>query len=65
MRKAQPLKASLVGFAKTLALVAVLVYAVCVAVDHNQLREMRRQVLMLEIELFELLLSKAERIIHE
>ena len=48
----------LVGFAKTLFWLSVAIYVVCVAVDHNQLREMKKQALKLEIELLELQLGK-------
>ena len=45
-------------FAKTLFWLSVATYVVFVAVDHNQLREMKKQALKLEIELLELQLSK-------
>lgn len=45
-------------FAKTLFWLSVATYVACVAVDHNQLREMKKQALKLEIELLELQLSK-------
>jgi hypothetical protein len=48
----------LVGFAKTLFWLTIAGYIVCVAIDHNQLREMKKQALKLEIELLELQLGK-------
>ena len=49
---------SLVGCAKTAFWLGIGFYLVCVAIDHNQLREMKKQALKLEIELLELRLGK-------
>lgn len=48
----------LVGFAKYLFVVLLVTYIACVALDHNQLREMKKQALKLEIELLERQLGK-------